>query len=109
LRISFGDEKSLWLITASILAAYLFQVALGFSQAIYYKGASLSIKGQLSNSGYYANYLIAFIPMLFSFLISKVIKKHFRIILFFLLLLVLFFYISQKPGLRMLVVLWLVL
>lgn len=79
LRITFLRENCLSLFTPSIFASYLVQISIGFSQAITYDWASLSIRGQFSNSGFFANYLVGFLPFGLSIVLKKNINNYLRI------------------------------
>ena len=58
-------------IFISILICYFFQLEIGFAQLIRNGGRALSIRGQLNNSGIFANYISSILPLLFSAFVSK--------------------------------------
>lgn len=65
------SAKCLLLALFVICTSYFYQVIIGIWQAIESKGYSLSIKGQLYNSGFYGNYLASMAPMFFSAALHK--------------------------------------
>jgi len=63
------------IIVLAICLVYVFQLLIGFSQAIRYDFESLKIKGLLFNSGFYANYLASLAPLVLGLALSKKIFK----------------------------------
>lgn len=69
------------IVLTAIIFSYLTQVVIGISQALENNWQSLSIKGQLHNSGFYGNYLASMMPFLFSTTLNKSASKlNFRLI-----------------------------
>jgi O-antigen ligase len=87
LRIVFSRKKGFWLITGLLFVSYVFQVFTGFSQAIANHWAPLSIQGQFSNSGFFANYLVGFLPIGFSMILKQKLRNFVRVGLITILLL----------------------
>lgn len=82
-------------ITVILLLSYFIQVLLGYFQAAEHNWESLSIKGQLYNSGFFGNYLASMIPLLLSGVTNKInfsryLRIGFLIAFFFVSLLIVF-------------------
>jgi O-antigen polymerase len=66
-----NSTKYYFFITAILLSAFFIQIYIGYKQAINNDFESLSVKGQLFNSGFFGNYLAGVIPLLLSGFITK--------------------------------------
>ncbi len=93
------NSRLFWLIPFILLLAYFIQIVYGFFQATHNQWDSLSIKGQLHNSGFYGNYLASFLPLLLSMCIHtskfSLYKKVILAIFFISAVIILIFTVAR--------------
>jgi O-antigen polymerase len=82
-KIYISKPKTILLI---LLPTSIVNIGVAFYQAFYGHYDSLVIKGFFLNSGFFANYTAAFVPMLFSMLFNKNLSKGERTIVTLLLI-----------------------
>jgi O-antigen polymerase len=102
-NFNFTRPKNILII---ILPAFFLQVFYGSYQAYLDNFESLSIKGFLYNSGFYANYIAAFIPLIFAFQFQKIIfpiKRGLFIVLLLFSIVLVVFTLSRSAILGMLI------